>query len=185
MFATRKVTAEIFSIVGSIRHEFTSAMLKARHAEIRLATQDCFSFRQIGFNFEQRRSAGNDTAVQGRSLTEPGGSLRIGSPDISASRLSPLIYGLGDLEASNRFSAKRMNESDDLLQLRVLSFRFFRMGMSGSAALRSRENFDGQFEFRYCGNPTLRISSVKRGSERKGSSKKSIFKPIIGRSRSR
>ena len=29
-----------------------------------------------------------------------------------------------------------MNESDDLLQLRVLSFRFFRMGMAGSAALR-------------------------------------------------
>ncbi len=29
MFATRKVTAEIFSIVGDIRHEFTSATLES------------------------------------------------------------------------------------------------------------------------------------------------------------
>ncbi len=29
MFATRKVTAEIFSIVGGIRHEFTLAMLES------------------------------------------------------------------------------------------------------------------------------------------------------------
>ena len=29
MFATRNVTAEIFSIVGAMRHEFTSATLES------------------------------------------------------------------------------------------------------------------------------------------------------------
>src|ERR1700688_2906213 len=33
MFATRKVTAEIFSIVGAIRHEFTSAQLESSFRE--------------------------------------------------------------------------------------------------------------------------------------------------------
>ena|SRR5215831_5792506 len=37
----------------------------------------------------------------------------------------------------------------------------------------------------YCGSPTLRTSSAKRGSERMESSKKSVFKVISSRSRSR
>jgi hypothetical protein len=121
MFATRKVTAEIFSIVGSIRHKFNSAMLKARHAEIYL---NCFSSGRLDSTLNTAGSAGNDTAVQGRSLTGPGGSLRIGSPDVSASRLSPLITDLVIWRLYNRFSAKRMNESDDLLQLGVLGLGF-------------------------------------------------------------
>jgi hypothetical protein len=36
----------------------------------------------------------------------------------------------------------------------------------------------------HCGSPTLRTSSANRGSECSGSSKKSVFKPAIGESRS-
>jgi len=38
--------------------------------------------------------------------------------------------------------------------------------------------------FRYCGSPTFRAISAKRGSERMGSSKKSVLKPSRYRSRS-
>ena len=37
---------------------------------------------------------------------------------------------------------------------------------------------------RYCGSPTFRTSSANRGSERKGSSKKKVFKPSRNTSRS-
>jgi hypothetical protein len=40
------------------------------------------------------------------------------------------------------------------------------------------------FNLRYCGSPTLRTSSAKRGSERRGSSKKSVFNPSSDESRS-
>jgi hypothetical protein len=39
-------------------------------------------------------------------------------------------------------------------------------------------------DLRYCGSPTLRTSSAKRRSERRGSSKKSVFNPSSDESRS-
>jgi hypothetical protein len=42
----------------------------------------------------------------------------------------------------------------------------------------------GRFDHRYCGNPTLCASPAKRGSERRGSSKKSVFKASRPGSRS-
>ncbi len=43
------------------------------------------------------------------------------------------------------------------------------------------KNSDG---LRYCGSPTFRTSSANRGSERMGSSEKSVFKPGRATSRS-
>jgi hypothetical protein len=42
----------------------------------------------------------------------------------------------------------------------------------------------GVFPEVYCGSPTFRTNSANRGSERRGSSKKSVFKPSSRRSRS-
>jgi hypothetical protein len=55
----------------------------------------------------------------------------------------------------------------------------FRMGMSGSASFqRVRKGRAGCGKF-YCGNPTLRTSSAKRGSERSESRAKSVLRLVI------
>ena len=58
--------------------------------------------------------------------------------------------------------------STQLLQFRVLGLGLFQ---------------DGDFG-RHCGSPTLCSNSANRGSERMGSSKKSVFKPSSSKSRS-
>jgi hypothetical protein len=72
---------------------------------------------------------------------------------------------------------------EDSLQPCVLGFGFFQDGDVGVGVFPEREEiFVGS---RYCcGSPTLRTNSANRGSERRGSSKKSVFKPSRNTSRS-
>jgi hypothetical protein len=69
-----------------------------------------------------------------------------------------------------------------LLQLRVFGFGFFQDGDVGVGVFpEGKKSSDG---FRYCGSPTFRTKSANRGSERMGSSKKSVFKLSKEESRS-
>jgi hypothetical protein len=68
------------------------------------------------------------------------------------------------------------------LRLGVLCLGLFQDGDVGVGVFPEREeSSDG---LRYCGSPTFRTSSAKRASERRGSSKKSVFKPSSSQSRS-
>jgi hypothetical protein len=69
----------------------------------------------------------------------------------------------------------RDNKTEDLLQLRVLGFGLLVDGDVGVGVFPEGAKSSG--DLRYCGSPTLRTSSAKRGSECRGSSKKSVFKP--------
>src|SRR2546427_5069661 len=59
-----------------------------------------------------------------------------------------------------------------LPQFRVLRRLASGWGCRDRRLSRKREKLDG---LRYCGSPTFRTSSANRGSERMGSSKKSVF----------
>jgi hypothetical protein len=73
-----------------------------------------------------------------------------------------------------------------LLQFRVLRLGLLQDGDVGVCVFPEGEKrLDGEFESRYCGSPTFCTNSTKRASERKGSSKKSVFKPMSSQSRSR
>jgi hypothetical protein len=59
--------------------------------------------------------------------------------------------------------------------VRVLGFGLLKDRDVGPSRERAKLRCFGS-ELRYCGSPTLLINSAKRGSARKGSSKKSVFK---------
>ena len=69
----------------------------------------------------------------------------------------------------------------DYCTLAYSALASFRMGTSGSASFqRARKAVTSC----YCGKPTLRTNPANRGSERKGSSKKSVFNLSSPESRS-
>ena len=61
-----------------------------------------------------------------------------------------------------------------LLQLRVLRLGFLQDGDVGVGVFPEAKKLGWTC---YCGSPTFRTNSANRGSERMGSSKKSVFKP--------
>jgi hypothetical protein len=69
-----------------------------------------------------------------------------------------------------------------LLYLRALGLGFFQDGDVRVGVFP--EDAKSSDDLRYCGSPTLRTSSAKRRSERRGSSKKSVFNPSSDESRS-
>ena len=69
------------------------------------------------------------------------------------------------------------------LQLGVLGLSLLLDGDVGVGVFPAGEK-RLQIGSRYCGSPTFRTNSANRGSERMGSSKKSVFKPSSKESRS-
>src|SRR5713101_5592637 len=72
------------------------------------------------------------------------------------------------------FLQRRCQSTKDQATGRLLQLRVLRLGFLP----------DGDVGNPYCGSPTFRTNSVNRGSECRGSSKKSFFKPSRNQSRS-
>src|SRR5216684_668654 len=69
--------------------------------------------------------------------------------------------------------------SERLLESSVLGFGLLQGGNVGIGVFPNTRQYKKVVpgRLRYCGSPTLRTSSANRGSERMGSSQKSVFKP--------
>ncbi len=83
---------------------------------------------------------------------------------------------------SSETSIAAHKEDNGLLQLPGLGFGFFQDGNVGVGVFPEGEESSGGI--RYCGSPTFRTSAASRGSDRRGSSKKSVFKRTSCQSRS-
>ena len=70
-----------------------------------------------------------------------------------------------------------------LRQFRALSLGLLQDGDVGVGVFPEHEKMLGR-AVGYCGNPTLRTNSANRGSERRGSNRKSVFKLTRPESRS-
>jgi hypothetical protein len=98
------------------------------------------------------------------------------------------VFGQGMPSASAKFRTSTISQFHRLrtpiviltLQLRYCALTCFETGLVGVF----RQGAEGGDRFRYCGSPTFRTSSANCGSERRGSSKKSVFRPSSQGSRS-